>query len=81
MHDPNKQYVNKWLTVAACTIIQLSAGLPYSFGVFSPDLKRIFHWSQAELTAFGTALNLGAFSAFIPGILFALLKGYEHGPR
>lgn len=81
MHDTSKRYVNKWVTVAACTVMQLSAGLPYSFGVFSPDLKRIFQWSQADLTGFGTALNLGAFAAFIPGILFAQVRGYDHGPR
>lgn len=74
-------YVNKWLTVAACSVLQLSAGLPYSFGIFGAELKRTFGWSQAELAAFGTALNLGAFASFIPGFLFAALKRFESGPR
>lgn len=74
-------YVNKWLTVAACSLLQLSAGLPYGFGIFGAQLKRIFGWSQAELAGLGTALNLGAFSSFIPGFLFSALKSHESGPR
>ena len=76
-----KGYVNKWMTVAACTLIQLSAGLPYSFGLFSPALKRHFGWSQAELAGFGTTMNIGAFAAFLPGIALWLLDGNDHGPR
>jgi Nodulin-like len=51
-------YVNKWVTFSACAICQLSAGLAYTFGMFSADLKERFGWSQGQLTGFGTALNL-----------------------
>lgn len=76
-----RYYVNKWVTFSACALIQLSAGLPYAFGLFSPALKRTNAWSQAELTGFGTALNLGSYAAFIPGIMLDLLKNHNSGPR
>ena len=74
-------YVNKWFTFAACATLQLTASLCYCFGVFSCQFKQVFQWNQSELTGFGTALNLGAFSAFIPGILYNALARFHSGPR
>lgn len=79
--DVEPYYVNKWITFAACASLQLTAGLCYCFGIFSCEFKELFQWSQSELTGFGTALNLGAFSAFIPGTLYNALAGYRSGPR
>jgi hypothetical protein len=79
--DVEQFYVNKWFTVAACATLQLTAGLCYCFGIFSCQFKELFQWSQSELTGFGTALNLGAFSAFIPGALYNALSGLRSGPR
>jgi hypothetical protein len=80
VHGSAPFLTNKWVTFAACALLQFSAGLCYCFGLFSSDLKRIFEWSQAELEGFGTALNLGAFAAFIPGALFNALRSNPSGP-
>lgn len=80
-HGAPPYYVNKWVTFAACALLQFSAGLPYAFGMYSPELKQTFRWSQAELTGFGTALNIGAFAAVIPGVLLDFLKHHDSGPR
>lgn len=74
-------HANKWITFAACATLQFSAGLCYSFGLFSSDMKQAFRWSQGRLDGFGTALNLGAFAAFIPGALYNALASNPSGPR
>lgn len=79
--EPPVLHANKWITFAACTTLQFSAGLCYSFGLFSSDIKARFGWSQGRLDGFGTALNLGAFAAFIPGALYSALAGNPSGPR
>jgi Nodulin-like len=76
-----RQYINKWATFAACSVVQLTAGLPYTFGIFSSQFKSKFQWSQGELTGLGAALHIGAFSAFIPGILYNALAEHRFGPR
>jgi hypothetical protein len=79
--DGEPFYINKWITIAACATLQLTAGLCYDFGIFSDQFKEVFQWSQSELQGFGTALNLGSFAAFIPGTLYNALSEYRHGPR
>lgn len=81
MHDSEPFYVNKWLTFSACAALQFTAALPYTFGLFSADFKERFHWSQSELTGFGTAMNFGAFAAILPGYFYSSLSGFRHGPR
>lgn len=81
MHVSEPFYVNKWLTFSACAILQFTAALPYTFGLYSADFKERFGWSQSELTGFGTAMNFGAFAAIVPGYLYSSLAGLKNGPR
>lgn len=76
-----KIVVNKWLTFSACALIQLSAGLSYAFGLFSPAIKQQLGWSQVQLTAFGTCLNLGSFAAVIPGLMLDFFGDGLLGPK
>jgi hypothetical protein len=48
VHGSTPLLANKWVTFAACALLQFSAGLPYSFGVFSSDMQRKFRWGHTE---------------------------------
>lgn len=75
--DPHTTFfVNKWHTFAACAVFQLSSGLSYTFPIYSDEFKRSFDWNQTQLEGFSCALNLGAFGAFIPGLLYSRLEAH-----
>lgn len=46
----------RWIVFVACAFLQASAGLNYSFSVFAPALKELFHLDEVQL---GTVATLG----------------------
>mmetsp|Transcript_38439 Transcript_38439/g.85607 ORF Transcript_38439/g.85607 Transcript_38439/m.85607 type:complete len:742 (-) Transcript_38439:454-2679(-) len=76
-------YFNRWITFVACALVQSSAGLNYSFSVFAPALKSIFHLDEVQLGTIGTlGFNLGGYLALLAGATYDGLGGRNHvGPR
>lgn len=55
----------------------LSAGLAYTFSIYSEALKSRFGISQTQLGGLGTACNLGGYLALPAGLVFDGLKCYN----
>ena len=75
--------VNKWFSLSAATLLQLSAGLVYTFSLFAPALKLAAGYDQVQLEGVGSAILSGGFLAWIPGLTYdALLqRHYKLAPR
>eukprot|EP01091_Cochliopodium_minus_P018499 TRINITY_DN7523_c0_g1_i1.p1 TRINITY_DN7523_c0_g1~~TRINITY_DN7523_c0_g1_i1.p1 ORF type:complete len:482 (-),score=105.48 TRINITY_DN7523_c0_g1_i1:62-1507(-) len=67
---------NKFFILFISAIVMLVSGLQYIFGVFAPQLKTIFNYSQTEINLIGTLGNFGIYLAILPGIMFD-----KFGPR
>lgn len=70
-------FVNKWYTLAASAILQLVAGVAYTFSLYAPSLKSALHLTQPQLEGVGSAILCGGLSAWIPGLLYDYLAGYN----
>ncbi|GAX72887.1 hypothetical protein CEUSTIGMA_g342.t1 [Chlamydomonas eustigma] len=76
-------YWNRWIVFVACALLQTSAGLNYSFSVFAPTLKTLFHLDEVQLGTLATlGFNLGGYFALACGAVYDLLGNRNHvGPR
>lgn len=70
-------YFSKWLSFSAAAVVMLSAGLAYTFSIYSDVLKHRFGLSQTQLGGLGTACNLGGYLALPAGLIFDGLKTYN----
>lgn len=70
-------YFSKWLSFSAAAVVMLSAGLAYTFSIYSEALKSRFGISQTQLGGLGTACNLGGYLALPAGLVFDGLKSYN----
>lgn len=71
-------YINKWHVLAAAIVLQLAAGLGYSFSLYSDDLKRHFDYSQEQVQGIGSAINLGGYLSIISGLVYDC-TAHHHG--
>lgn len=81
--DPEQTpfFFSKWLTFSAACLMMLSAGLAYTFSVWSDAAKEEFGYSQTELAGLGTAGNIGGYLSVFAGLFYDALKGYNRlGP-
>ena len=76
-YDPPPFFFSKWLTYSAACLMMLSAGLAYTFSVWSDAIKNEFGYSQTELAGIGTAGNIGGYLAVFSGLFYDSLKGYN----
>ena len=61
---------------------QGSSGLSYSFSLFAPTLKELFGFSETQIGAVGSAMNMGAYLALPSGILFDRMEKHKRiGPK
>lgn len=76
-------YWNRWIVFVACAFLQASAGLNYSFSVFAPALKELFHLDELQLGSVATlGFNLGGYLAVVSGAVYDALGSKNHiGPR
>ena len=72
-----KFYFSKWLTYSAACLIMSSAGLAYTFSVYSDSIKHRFKYSQTQLAGIGTAGNIGGYLSIFSGILYDRVKHYD----
>ena len=56
--------------LAAATVIQVCAGLTYSFGAYSEDLRTTFGGSEKTVALLGTVKDAGAYFGLPGGVLF-----------
>ena len=56
--------------LAAATVIQICAGLTYSFGAYSEDLRTAFGGSERTVALLGTVKDAGAYFGLPGGALF-----------
>ena len=70
-------YFSKWLSFSAAAMVLLSAGLAYTFSIYSDALKKSFNLSQTQIAGIGTACNLGGYLALPAGLVFDALKRYN----
>ena len=56
--------------LAAATVIQVCAGLTYSFGAYSKDLRTTFGGSEKTVALLGTVKDAGAYFGLPGGVLF-----------
>ena len=70
-------YFSKWLSFSAATLVMMSAGLVYTFSIYSETVKHRFGISQTQLGGLGTACNLGGYLALPAGFVFDSLKKYN----
>ncbi|CAL5228367.1 g11486 [Coccomyxa viridis] len=76
------RYVNKWHTLTASILLQLSAGLGYCFSLYSSQIKEHFGYSQEEIQGIGSAANLGGYLSIVSGLLYdATSDHHRWGPR
>jgi MFS family permease len=74
--------VNKFITLTASMPVALSAGLAYSFGIWSPALQKAYNLDQRALAVIGSACNIGGYMSIISGLLYDALDRRQHvGPR
>ncbi|KAK9818432.1 hypothetical protein WJX72_012528 [[Myrmecia] bisecta] len=81
--DPGAEplYWSKWLTFSASCFVMLSAGLAYTFSVYSHALKEEFDYSQTEIDGIGTACNIGGYLAIFAGLFYDSVKHWNRmGP-
>ena len=63
-------------------LLQLSAGLPYCFSIYSEALKDRFNWNQTQLQTVAFACSLGAYLGVISGLFYDYFREYDKlGPR
>lgn len=76
------RYVNKWHALAASIVIQYTAGLGYTFSIYSDQLKHHFSYSQEEIQGLGSANNLGGYLSIFSGIIYDYSAHHHRwGPR
>ena len=73
-HGP-RTFLNKitpgpFAALAAATVVQTCAGLTYSFGVYSDDLRKVFHGREAVVALLGTVKDSGAYFGLPGGYLY-----------
>jgi hypothetical protein len=68
-------YWSKWLTFSASALVMLCAGLSYSYGIYSGELKERYSLSQLQVAGIGTAGNIGGYMAILAGLLYDRLRG------
>eukprot|EP00884_Botryococcus_braunii_P011942 jgi/Botrbrau1/20749/Bobra.0058s0077.1 len=74
-------YWSKWLTFSAATLVMLSAGLGYTFSVWSNMLKTHFSYSQTQVAGVGTACNLGGYLGILAGPFYDMMRPHSRmGP-
>ena len=59
-----------YAALAAATVIQTCAGLTYSFGVYSEDLREVFGGSESDVAFLGTVKDAGAYFGLPGGFLY-----------
>lgn len=77
-------YFSKWLSFSSAALVMLSAGLAYTFSIYSDALKEHFQLNQTQLAGIGTACNLGGYLALPAGLVYDGLKAhnrYKWRPR
>eukprot|EP00775_Hariotina_reticulata_P012752 gene12752-12881_t len=75
-------YISKWVTFAASTLIQASAGLTYSFSLYAPTVKDSLDLTQTQIATVGSAINIGGYFAIISGTVYDNIQEYHKlGPR
>ena len=72
-----KFYFSKWLTYSSACLIMSSAGLAYTFSVYSDSIKHKFNYSQTQLAGIGTAGNIGGYLSIFSGIFYDRVKHYD----
>ena len=70
-------YFSKWLSFSAAAVVMMSAGLAYTFSIYSDALKHRFGLSQTQLAGLGTACNLGGYLALPAGLLYDSMKSWN----
>ena len=75
--DRTPFFFSKWLTYSAACLVMLSAGLAYTFSIWSDAVKDEFGYSQTKLAGIGTAGNIGGYFAVFSGLFYDALKGWN----
>ena len=70
-------YFSKWMCFSAAAIVMISAGLAYTFSVYSHELKLHFKLTQRQISGLGTAGNLGGYLALPAGLFYDSLKSRD----
>ncbi|KAK9813424.1 hypothetical protein WJX73_007856 [Symbiochloris irregularis] len=80
-YDTTPFFFSKWMTYSAACLVMLSAGLAYTFSVWSDAIKHEFGYSQTQLAGIGTAGNIGGYLAVFAGLFYDALRGWNRaGP-
>ncbi|XP_068641717.1 protein NUCLEAR FUSION DEFECTIVE 4 [Aristolochia californica] len=58
-----------WVGLGAAVWVQIAAGSPYNFPLYSHSLKSVLGYSQQQLTILGVANDLGENVGLLPGIV------------
>ncbi|CAM6115165.1 unnamed protein product [Calypogeia fissa] len=61
---------SRWLVIAAAILIQCSAGVTYSFGIYSQTIKDTFNYDQEQLDTLASWKDLGANTGVVSGLVF-----------
>ncbi|CAM6114109.1 unnamed protein product [Calypogeia fissa] len=61
---------SRWLVIAAAILIQCSAGVTYSFGIYSQTIKDTFNYDQEQLDTLASWKDLGANIGVVSGLVF-----------
>ena len=56
-------------------MVMLCAGLSYSYGIYSGELKERYNLDQLQVAGIGTAGNIGGYMAILAGLLYDRLRG------
>ena len=70
-------YFSKWLCFSTACVVMISAGLAYTFSIYSHDLKMHFALTQQQVNGLGTAGNLGGYLALPAGLFYDSLKSKD----
>lgn len=62
--------INRWFSLGAATWLEFSAGLVYTFSIFSGSIKAANGYSQVQLQGLGAAVVSGGLAAWIPGLTY-----------
>ncbi|KAF3788123.1 NUCLEAR FUSION DEFECTIVE 4 protein [Nymphaea thermarum] len=57
-----------WVGLGAAVWVQVAAGNPFNFPLYSPTLKSVLGYSQQQLTLLGVANDIGENVGILPGI-------------
>eukprot|EP01018_Ginkgo_biloba_P015962 Gb_29846 [translate_table: standard] len=58
-----------WLGLAAAVLVQILAGNPYNFPLYSPKLKSVLGYNQLQLSNLGVANDIGENVGLLAGLL------------